>query len=120
MSRERQFTCNRRAQGAAWPPGRGAIDSPRRVRQLASTCRVRSTLDEELNHRLTAWTRPLVDGPRDRTISRWAAKPLPLSETLLPMLAPCVRNRMDYEGLNPFFCLPFARALFETATALAP
>jgi len=54
----------------------------------------------------------LVDGPRERRITRWAGDAHPLTEDLRPMLAPCVRARMDDEG-GIRFCLPLGEPVFE-------
>ena len=54
----------------------------------------------------------LVDGPRECRITRWAGDPHPLTEDLRPMLAPCVRARMDDEG-GIRFCLPLGEPVFE-------
>jgi SagB-type dehydrogenase family enzyme len=70
------------------------------------------TLDEE---RITDYGLDgdlLVDGPRERTISRWGGEPRSLSEDLRPMLAPCVRTRMDDDGAI-CFCLPLREPVFE-------
>jgi SagB-type dehydrogenase family enzyme len=54
----------------------------------------------------------LIDGPRERRITRWAGEPHPLTDDVRPMLAPCVRVRMDDDG-GIRFCLPLGEPVFE-------
>jgi len=54
----------------------------------------------------------LVDGPRERRIAQWAGDPHPVTEDLRPMLAPCVRARVDDDG-GIRFCLPLGEPVFE-------
>jgi SagB-type dehydrogenase family enzyme len=54
----------------------------------------------------------LVDGPRERSTISWAGEPASVDEDVRPMLAPCVRVRLDDEGAIRF-CLPLGEPVFE-------
>ncbi|WP_050983035.1 SagB family peptide dehydrogenase [Cupriavidus basilensis] len=70
------------------------------------------TLDEELLIDFAFDTDLLVDGPRERSLQRWAAEPKPLARNVRPMMMPCTRNWTDEDGAV-HFALSLQEPTFE-------
>jgi len=103
-------------RGAAWPLGRGAIDSQRRVRRSVE-CRFRSP-HLKSGSPTTAWTRTCGSMARGTHNFPLGGEPLPLSEELA-VPAGALRSKsawMDEGAIR--LCMHLARARLRTAPRL--